>query len=60
MNTNEVITSLDIGSTCVRAVVCEREADGLKIIGVGQRPSTGLRKALLSTYKLLFAQYRRQ
>jgi len=47
MNTNDVITSLDIGSSCVRAVVCEREADGLKIIGVGQRPSTGLRKGVV-------------
>jgi len=45
---NNVIVSLDIGSTCVRAVVCERDTDGtLKIIGVGIRPSTGLRKGVV-------------
>ena len=44
----ETITSLDIGSTCVRVVICERDADGsLKIIGVGKRPSTGLRKGVV-------------
>jgi len=45
---NEIIASLDIGSTCVRAVICERDEDGiLKIIGVGNRPSTGLRKGVV-------------
>ena len=45
---NDIIASLDIGSTCVRAVICERDTDGsLKIIGVGVRPSTGLRKGVV-------------
>ncbi|MCL2265068.1 MAG: cell division protein FtsA [Treponema sp.] len=45
---NKIITSLDIGSTCVRAVICECGADeSLNIIGVGTRPSTGLRKGVV-------------
>jgi len=45
---NHVITALDIGSTCVRVVICERDEDGiLQIIGVGERPSTGLRKGVV-------------
>jgi len=43
-----IIVSLDIGSTFIRAIVCEREEDGsLKIIGVGERQSTGLRKGVV-------------
>jgi cell division protein FtsA len=45
---NVIIASLDIGSTNVRVIVCERETDGrLKIIGTGMRPSTGLRKGVV-------------
>ncbi|MDR1836251.1 MAG: cell division protein FtsA [Treponema sp.] len=45
---NGVVASLDIGSTCVRAIVCERGTDGiLQIIGTGTRPSTGLRKGVV-------------
>jgi cell division protein FtsA len=45
---NEIVVSLDIGSTYVRAIVCEREVGGhLKIIGTGMRPSTGLRKGVV-------------
>jgi len=45
---SEIITSLDIGSTCVRVIVCERgEDEKLNIIGVGNRPSTGLRKGVV-------------
>ena len=49
---NEIIASLDIGSTYVRAVICECDAENtsernLKIIGVGKRPSTGLRKGVV-------------
>ena len=44
---SEIIASLDIGSTCVRAVICEREGEKLNIIGVGKRPSTGLRKGVV-------------
>jgi cell division protein FtsA len=45
---NGIIASLDIGSTYVRVIVCERDTDGgLKIIGTGIRPSTGLRKGVV-------------
>jgi cell division protein FtsA len=45
---SNVIASLDIGSTWVRVIVCERDADGiLRIIGVGTRASTGLRKGVV-------------
>jgi cell division protein FtsA len=45
---NGIIASLDIGSTWVRVIICERDTDGtLKIIGSGMRPSTGLRKGVV-------------
>jgi cell division protein FtsA len=45
---NRIIASLDIGSTNVRCIVCERDSDGtLQIIGTGIRPSTGLRKGVV-------------
>jgi len=45
---SDIIVSLDIGSTSVRAVICERDTDNiLKIVGVGSRPSTGLRKGVV-------------
>jgi len=44
---SEIIASLDIGSTCVRSVICEKEGENLNIIGVGKRPSTGLRKGVV-------------
>jgi len=45
---NGIITALDIGSTFIRAIICEQDEDGvLKIIGVGRRPSTGLRKGVV-------------
>ena len=48
MTNNGIIAALDIGSTCVRAVICERDEDGiLKIMGVGTKPSTGLRKGVV-------------
>jgi cell division protein FtsA len=48
MADDQVIVALDIGSTCVRVIVCERDEDGiLRIIGVGEKPSTGLRKGVV-------------
>jgi cell division protein FtsA len=45
---NRIIASLDIGSTFVRCIICERDDDGvLQIIGTGIRPSTGLRKGVV-------------
>jgi len=48
MANDQVIAALDIGSTCVRVIICERDEDGiLRIIGVGEKPSTGLRKGVV-------------
>jgi len=45
---NRIIASLDIGSNFVRAIVCEKDEDGvLQIVGTGVRPSTGLRKGVV-------------
>jgi cell division protein FtsA len=45
---NRIVAALDIGSTYVRCIVCERDADGvLQIIGAAERPSTGLRKGVV-------------
>jgi len=45
---NRIVASLDIGSTFVRCIICERDEDGvLQIIGAGVRPSTGLRKGVV-------------
>ncbi|MDR3020286.1 MAG: cell division protein FtsA, partial [Treponema sp.] len=45
---SSIIASLDIGSTNVRAIICEQDENGvLKIIGTGTRPSTGLRKGVV-------------
>jgi cell division protein FtsA len=45
---NDIIVALDIGSSCVRVMVCERGEDGIfRIIGTGTRPSTGLRKGVV-------------
>lgn len=41
---NEIITGLDIGSTKICATVGSLGDDGLKIIGAGIGPSTGVRK----------------
>jgi len=44
---NIIITSLDIGSTFVRVIICEYDDGKLKIIGSGVKPSTGLRKGVV-------------
>lgn len=45
---NRIVVSLDIGSTFVRCIVCEYDDNGvLQIIGLGMRPSTGLRKGVV-------------
>ena len=48
MVNNEIIVALDIGSSWVRVVICEWDENNiLQIIGVGARPSTGLRKGVV-------------
>jgi cell division protein FtsA len=45
---NNIVVALDIGSAFVRALICERDEDGvLKIIGAGTKLSTGLRKGVV-------------
>src|SRR5919204_7015267 len=45
---NRVVVGLDIGTTKVSAVVAELTPEGsLEIIGVGRRPSKGLRKGII-------------
>ncbi|MDR0684055.1 MAG: cell division protein FtsA [Spirochaetaceae bacterium] len=48
MARNSIIVGLDIGTTKVRAVIAERSPQGgFSITGVGQSPSTGLRKGVV-------------
>ena len=48
MINEDVVVALDIGSTWVRAFICERNESGIyEITGVGVKPSTGLRKGVV-------------
>lgn len=40
----ELIAGLDLGTSKITVVVAERAGDGAQIIGVGQAPSSGIRK----------------
>lgn len=42
-----IIVGLDVGTTKICAVVAEKDADAIKIIGIGQAPSQGLRKGVV-------------
>jgi cell division protein FtsA len=44
----EIIAGLDIGTTKTCAVVAEAGPDGLEIIGIGEAPSTGMRKGVVT------------
>jgi cell division protein FtsA len=44
----ETITGLDIGTTKTCAVVAANGPDGLEIIGIGEAPSTGMRKGVVT------------
>ncbi len=44
---DEVIVGLDVGTTKICAVIGERTADGIDIVGVGTSPSFGLRKGVV-------------
>jgi cell division protein FtsA len=45
---NNIVVALDVGSAFVRALICERDENGvLKIIGASVKPSTGLRKGVV-------------
>jgi cell division protein FtsA len=45
---NTTIAGLDIGTTKTCAVVAQNGPDGLEIIGIGEAPSTGMRKGVVT------------
>jgi cell division protein FtsA len=48
MARGETIAGLDIGTTKTCAVIASSGPDGLEIIGVGESPSTGMRKGVVT------------
>ncbi|KKB39260.1 cell division protein FtsA [Bacillus thermotolerans] len=44
MNSNEVLVSLDIGTSAIKVVIGEMDSDSINIIGVGNVKSKGIRK----------------
>src|SRR5665213_3356949 len=48
MARGETIAGLDIGTTKTCAVIAASGPDGLEIIGVGEAPSTGMRKGVVT------------
>ncbi len=47
-STRDTIAGLDIGTTKTCAIVASVTADGLEIIGVGEAPSAGLRRGVIT------------
>ena len=47
MNNSEVYVGLDIGTTSIKAMVCENVKGQLKVIGVGVAPSAGLNRGVI-------------
>ena len=47
MAKSDLVVGLDIGTTKICAVVGERTADGVDVVGIGTSPSTGLRKGVV-------------
>jgi cell division protein FtsA len=46
-NNGNLVVGLDIGTTKVCAIIGERSAEGLEIVGVGTHPSHGLKKGMI-------------
>ncbi|MBM7647214.1 cell division protein FtsA [Bacillus ectoiniformans] len=44
MNSNEILVSLDIGTSAIKVIIGEMNGDSLNIIGVGNVKSKGIRK----------------
>ena len=45
---SSLIAGLDIGTSTIKVVVCERKGDGrIDVVGVGSSPSRGLRKGVV-------------
>src|ERR1700694_4303308 len=51
MARGETIAGLDIGTTKTCAVIASSGPDGLEILGVGEAPSTGMRKGVVTDLK---------
>lgn len=47
MDNSEVFVGLDIGTTSIKALVCESVKGQLKVVGVGIAPSTGLNHGVI-------------
>ena len=47
MNNSEVYVGLDIGTTSIKALVCESVKGQLKVIGVGVERSAGLNRGVI-------------
>src|SRR5687767_854254 len=47
MARENIVVGLDIGTTKICAIVGEVSDDGIDIIGIGQAPSTGIRKGVV-------------
>lgn len=47
MDNSEVYVGLDIGTTSIKALVCENVKGQLKVVGVGIAPSTGLNHGVI-------------
>ncbi len=48
MARGEITAGLDIGTTKTCAVIAASGPDGLEIIGIGEAPSTGMRKGVVT------------
>ncbi|KRM62334.1 cell division protein FtsA [Paucilactobacillus vaccinostercus DSM 20634] len=47
MDNSGVYVGLDIGTTSIKAIVCEKVKGQLKVVGVGSQPSAGLNKGII-------------
>ncbi|SFE40836.1 cell division protein FtsA [Alteribacillus iranensis] len=47
MNSDEIYVSLDIGTSGVRVIIGDMSGGSLKVMGVGNAPSTGLKKGAI-------------
>ncbi|KRM12557.1 cell division protein FtsA [Paucilactobacillus suebicus] len=47
MDNSGIYVGLDIGTTSIKAIVCEKVKGQLKVVGVGTQPSAGLNKGII-------------
>ena len=53
MNNNEILVSLDIGTSEIKVIIGEVLEDSLNIIGVGTAKSNGMKKYNMGSYELV-------